>query len=115
MQGLDVRVVTAMVGEVETKIFSNASQTERTLPDSSFYHSVSSLISQQGKGELQAENEKVEVTAENLVRDVLSGKNGHVWRGGVAGRAKFSHWMLPERVFEWFIHLGRGLDQVKAP
>ncbi|OTB00232.1 hypothetical protein M426DRAFT_66357 [Hypoxylon sp. CI-4A] len=115
MQGLDVRVITAMVGEVETKIYENASQVELSLPASSYYHSASHIISKQARGELQAENEKVEVTAANLVRDILRGRDGHVWRGGVAGRAKYLHWMLPERFFEWFIHLGRGLNLIKAP
>ncbi|KAI1412825.1 hypothetical protein F5Y13DRAFT_179959 [Hypoxylon sp. FL1857] len=115
MQGLDVRVVTAMVGEVETKIYDNAGPTNWSLPASSYYHSVKHLISQQAAGKMQAENEKAEVTAENLVRDVLRGRNGHVWRGGVAGRAKYFHWILPERLFEWGIHVGRGVNQVKTP
>ncbi|KAF3055678.1 NADPH-dependent 1-acyldihydroxyacetone phosphate reductase [Daldinia childiae] len=115
MQGLDVRVITAMIGEVETKIYDNAGQTDRALPTSSYYKSIKHLIFQQASGEMQVENEKAEVTAESLVRDVLSGRDGHVWRGGVAGRAKYFHWMLPERLFEWALHVHRGVYQVRAP
>jgi hypothetical protein len=114
MQGLGVRVITAMVGEVETGIYQNA-RTPPSLPPSSYYASIKDLIFKQGTGEMQTENEKASVTAENLVRDVLSGRNGHVWRGGVAGRAKYLHWMLPERFFEWFLHSSRGVYQVQPP
>jgi len=114
MQGLGVRVITAMVGEVETKIYDNAT-TPPSLPASSYYLAIKHLIFQQGTGQMQKENEKAEVTAENLVRDVLSGRDGHVWRGGVAGRAKYFHWILPERFFERMLHTSRGVYQVKAP
>lgn len=114
LQGLGVRVITAMVGEVETKIYDNARATPTT-PAGSFYTAIKDIIFQQGTGEMQKENEKAEVTAENLVRDVLSGKDGHVWRGGVAGRAKYLHWMLPERFFERFLHANRGVYQLTPP
>lgn len=114
MQGLGVRVITAMVGEVETKIYDNA-LISPSLPPSSYYKSIKQLIFQQGTGVMQVENEKAEVTAENLVKDVLSGRNGHVWRGGVAGRAKYFHWILPERFFEWFLHSSRGVYEVVPP
>ncbi|KAM0795811.1 hypothetical protein BDR22DRAFT_882864 [Usnea florida] len=100
LKGLGVRVITAMVGEVETNIYDNAS-TPPSLPSSSYYASIKDLIFQQ------------EITAENLVSDVLGGRDGHVWRGGVAGRAKYFHWILPERFIEWFLHAGRGVYQVK--
>lgn len=114
MQGLGVRVITAMVGEVETNIYRNA-RAPPSLPPSSYYTSIKDLIFQQGTGQMQKENEKASVTAENLVRDVLSGRDGHVWRGGVAGRAKYLHWMVPERLFEWFLHSSRGIYQVEPP
>lgn len=114
MQGLGVRVVTAMVGEVETKIYDSRTATP-SLPASSYYASIKDFIFQQGTGQMQKENEKAEVTADNLVRDVLSGRDGHVWRGGVAGRAKYFHWILPERFFERVLHANRGVYQVKPP
>ncbi|KAK4244510.1 hypothetical protein C7999DRAFT_43825 [Corynascus novoguineensis] len=114
MQGLGVRVVTAMVGEVETNIYRNA-RAPPSLPPSSYYSAIKDLIFRQGTGQMQVENEPASVTAENLVRDVLGGRDGHVWRGGVAGRAKYFHWVLPERLFEWFLHSSRGVYQVQPP
>ena len=103
-----------MVGEVETNIYDNASSPP-SLPASSYYASIRDLIFQQGTGQMAKENENAEITAENLVRDVLRGRDGHVWRGGVAGRAKYFHWILPERFFEWCLHASRGVYQVKVP
>lgn len=114
MQGLGVRVITAMVGEVETNIYQNG-RVPPSLPPSSYYASVKELIFRQGTGQMQTENEKASVTAANLVRDVLGGRDGHVWRGGVAGRAKYLHWMLPERLFERFLHSSRGVYEVRPP
>ena len=107
-------MLTAMVGEVDTQIYANAT-TPPSLPSTSYYSNVKDIIFQQGTGQLQAENEKAEVTAANLVKDVLSGRDGHVWRGGVAGRAKYASWLMPERLFERLLHASRGVYQVKAP
>lgn len=115
MQGLGVRVITAMVGEVETGIYQQQQQQQLLLPPGSYYTAVADVISRQGTGQLQRHNEAAAVTAESLVRDVLGGRDGHVWRGGVAGRAKYLHWMLPERLFEWFLHSSRGVSLVRPP
>ena len=101
-----------MVGEVETNIYDNAS-TLPSLPSSSYYASIKDLIFQQGTGQMAKENEKAEITAGNLVSDVLGGRDGHVRRGGVAGWVKYFHWILPERFFKWFLHAGRGVYQIK--
>lgn len=103
-----------MIGEVETNIYDNASQPP-SLPSTSYYTAIQDLIFQQGTGQMAKENEKPEITAANLVKDMLGGRDGHVWRGGVAGRAKYLHWMLPERLFEWFLHSSRGVYQIRAP
>lgn len=86
-----------MVGEVETKIYHNSRPLK--LPDGSYYKSVESFIVDQASGKLQKTNEKAEVTAHNLVRDVQSGRVGFTWRGGVAGTAKLASWLLPTRLF----------------
>ncbi|KAJ9485201.1 hypothetical protein VN97_g8155 [Penicillium thymicola] len=97
LEPLGVRVLTAMVGEVETKIYQNSRPLK--LPDGSYYKSVESFIVDQASGKLQKTNEKAEVTAHNLVRDVQNGRVGFTWRGGVAGTAKLASWLLPTRLF----------------
>ena len=97
MEPLGVRVVTAMVGEVQTKIYENGDPPQ--LPTDSYYASVQQYITRQATGKLQESNELAEVTARNLVSDVLGGLSGHTWRGGVAGTARIASWLLPTRIF----------------
>ncbi|RAL09581.1 putative short-chain dehydrogenase/reductase [Aspergillus homomorphus CBS 101889] len=98
MEPLGVRVIAAMVGEVETNIYQNGLRTLK-LPADSYYRSVEHIIADQAAGKLQTKNERPEVTARNLVRDVLSGRSGFTWRGGVAGTARLASWLLPTRFF----------------
>ena len=97
MEPLGVRVVTAMVGEIETNIYQNCEPP--ILPPGSYYKSVEQYIIDQAAGKLQKQNEPLEITARNLLRDVLSGRSGQTWRGGVAGTAKLATWLLPTRLF----------------
>ncbi|KAK6078939.1 IBR finger domain protein (short-chain dehydrogenase) [Seiridium cupressi] len=85
---LGVHVVTAMVGEIETEFYGKGASF--ALPPGSHYKPAEAIIRKQGLGEMQTNNEKAEVTASNLVKDVLSGRTGKVWRGGVAGTVKIS-------------------------
>lgn len=97
MEPLGVRVVTAMVGEIATNIYQNAETP--ILPPGSYYTSVQQYIIDQAAGKLQQQNEPLEITARNLVQDVLGGRSGQTWRGGVAGTAKLATWLLPNRLF----------------
>lgn len=96
MAPLGVRVITAMVGEVETQIYQGG-QSYR-LPENSLYKAVEQYIVKQGKGELQKNNEPADRVAKSLVNDVLSGMSGQTWRGGLAGTVKIVHWLLPSRL-----------------
>ncbi|KAL4986121.1 putative short-chain dehydrogenase/reductase [Aspergillus falconensis] len=115
MEPLGVRVITAMVGEVETNIYANANNEPFKLPSNSYYRCVESFIQDQAAGKLQTQNEPVQITARNLVKDVLSGKSGQIWRGGVAGTARLALWLLPGRLFEWMMHSNRGVYKVVPP
>jgi hypothetical protein len=102
-----------MVGEVATGFYAHSSATEAfVLPPGSHYKSVEAIIGKQGAGELQTNNERAEVVARNIVRDVVVGRKGQIWRGGVAGTAKYASWLLPTRLFEWVLHQGRGVYEI---
>ncbi|KAK6069904.1 IBR finger domain protein (short-chain dehydrogenase) [Seiridium cupressi] len=110
---LGVHVVTAMVGEIETEFYGKGASF--ALPPGSHYKPAEAIIRKQGLGEMQTNNEKAEVTASNLVKDVLSGRTGKVWRGGVAGTVKYVSWMVPTKLFEWGLHRSRGLSELHVP
>lgn len=114
MGPLGVRVVTAMVGEVETQFYTHP-QPRFSLPASSHYKQIEEVIGKQSRGELQVNNESAEATAKSIVNDVVSGRSGQIWRGGVAGTAKYASWILPARLFEWVLHKDRGVYDLKNP
>ncbi|KAL4910876.1 hypothetical protein BDW74DRAFT_172335 [Aspergillus multicolor] len=110
---LGARVVTAMVGEVETNIYAHNEPSK--LLEKSYYRCVESFIADQAAGKMQTHNEPVDVTARNLVGDVLRGFSGKTWRGGVAGTARITLWLLPGRLFERIMHSSRGVNKVVPP
>ncbi|KAI1412491.1 putative short-chain dehydrogenase/reductase [Hypoxylon sp. FL1857] len=111
LEPLGVRVVTAMVGAINTQIYT---KTETVVPRGSYYSPIEDIITKQARGELQEpNNEPVDITARNVVRDTLSGRHGKIWRGGEAGAASIGSWLLPTPFLEWFLHRQRGLYQLK--
>ncbi|KAI9689619.1 MAG: putative secondary metabolism biosynthetic enzyme [Bathelium mastoideum] len=108
---LGVRVVTAMVGAMETKLSDNR---EVSLPPGSYYKSIEGTIKKQSRGEMQVSlNEAADVTARNLVKDTLSGRRGQIWRGGEAGRASVLSWLVPTALRERILNTERGIYQLK--
>ncbi|GAW16645.1 hypothetical protein ANO14919_060800 [Xylariales sp. No.14919] len=107
---LDVRVVTAMVGEVETGFYEHAAPF--SLPASSYYKAVEATIRKQSTGELQVNNQKAEDVARSLVKEVTGGGSGQAWHGGLAGTVKYASWLVPTKIFEWLLHRNRGLSDL---
>lgn len=112
LEPLGIRVVTAMVGAVETDIYKKSNK--MTLPKDSWYMPIEKIIEKQASGEMQEpNNESAEITAHSIVRDTLRGRSGQIWRGGEAGLASIGSWLLPTRFREWILHQQRGLWQLR--
>ncbi|KUI69407.1 NADPH-dependent 1-acyldihydroxyacetone phosphate reductase [Cytospora mali] len=108
---LGVRVVTAMVGSVDTQIYQKY---DVAMPADSWYKSVEPFIKNQSRGKFQEQfNEPIDQVAHNLVADTLKGRQGKIWRGGDAGMAKYASWLLPTWLFERILHQGRGIYELK--
>lgn len=107
LEPLGVQVLTIMLGQVKTQIYTNTPVFY--LPEGSPYEKIASAIARQDSGEMNLNNESAEVTARNLARDVMSGRSGKIWRGGLAGTVALALWLLPTRLFEWVVHLNRGV------
>ncbi|CCT76013.1 related to 1-acyldihydroxyacetone-phosphate reductase [Fusarium fujikuroi] len=111
LEPLGVRVLTAMVGAINTEIYDGC---DVVLPTDSWYKPIESIIRRQAKGELQLpNNEAVEVTAASIVRDTLSGRRGKIWRGGEAGIASVGSWLFPTWLVESILHRNRGLSALR--
>ncbi|KAH7019737.1 putative short-chain dehydrogenase/reductase [Ilyonectria destructans] len=108
---LGVRVVTAMVGAINTQIYA---ESDIMLSTDSWYKPIEEIIKKQAQGVMQEpNNESVEITARNIVQDTLRGRRGKIWRGGEAGTASVGSWLFPTRVVEWILHRQRGLSQLR--
>ncbi|SMY20455.1 unnamed protein product [Zymoseptoria tritici ST99CH_1A5] len=113
VEPLGLRVVTAMVGEVQSQIWQQGDSYK--LPEGSYYKSVERFIVDQMEGKKQAKEEPAETVAKSLVDDVLSGMSGQTWRGGQAGAAKNALRFVPSKLFERILHKDRGVDKITAP
>jgi 1-acylglycerone phosphate reductase len=110
LQPLGVTVITAMIGAVHTPIHDKAG--ELVLPEGSYYQSVRETINDQRKGMTKPGSQQVDVTAKNLVNDIVAGRAGLVWRGGTATLVRYLVWLLPSGLFEHVVNDGRGLNKV---
>lgn len=107
LEPLGVRVMTVMLGQVSTQMYANTPVFH--LPEGSPYEKIASTILSSSKGDLNHNNEPADVVARNLVRDTIGGRRGQIWRGGLAGTVYLALWLLPKRLFEWIVHLPRGI------
>ncbi|KAF5611340.1 1-acyldihydroxyacetone-phosphate reductase [Fusarium tjaetaba] len=74
LEPLGVRVVTAMVGAINTEIYDGC---DVALPNDSWYKPIESIIQRQARGEMQLpNNEAVEVTAASIKQRLICTSKG---------------------------------------
>ena len=95
MAPLGIKVITAMTGMVRTRFFDNMEPV--VLPQDSYYKPAEAQVNGTPgqKGSMDRNKMELEVYAERLVRDVLSGKTGPVYRGGLATTSKWLSMLMP--------------------
>lgn len=79
MKPLGVNVVTVMTGSIKTQWFINVPKL--VLPEDSYYTSVEENVAAYARGDLGVPETEVDVYAGRVVRDVLGGAQGTIWRG----------------------------------
>lgn len=96
LKPLGIDVITAMVGMVESKFHDNLDEPQ--LRDDSLYKPAEKNIkmsSTPGAGLLQHYEMSQEKFSANLVDDILAGKSGKIWRGGMSTMSRILSWLLP--------------------
>lgn len=95
MRPLGVRVVSLVVGAVDTNITAAASRTE--LPDGSPYKvkSVEDAIRKLTSGRDGIKRTPADEFAKKVVDDILGCVSGRIWRGQMAGVANIASKMVP--------------------
>ncbi|KAL5349194.1 hypothetical protein ACLOAV_005482 [Pseudogymnoascus australis] len=81
MAPLGVRVVTVILGGVETTGNNPDNRKELVLPANSYYQKIAAIINRHQKGLVHTNKQNVDVVARNVVDDVLSGRSGFIRRG----------------------------------
>ena len=94
MDPLGVRVLTVMTGVVATRILTNSPVPK--LPDGSFYKTAEEKLVERAAGATLGNMPvPAERFAEEIVGDVIAGRSGRIWRGGLSGTVKWLHAWLP--------------------
>ena len=97
MKPLGVKVITSMVGMVESKFHDNL--TEVVIRDDSMYKPAEKWIKMSatpGQGSMKRFEMPLEKFSERFAEDVLKGgSNGRIWRGGMSTICRVLKWLLP--------------------
>ncbi|KAI0867977.1 putative short-chain dehydrogenase/reductase [Hypoxylon argillaceum] len=113
MEPLGVRVVTPIIGGVATNFFINALNEPFHLPENSYYKPIEKILENQHGGGNVRLRQDVDVTARNIMNDVLGGASGCIWRGARSTEAKWLSWILPPWALEWLANRSRGLEELR--
>ncbi|OBT85709.1 hypothetical protein VE02_05949 [Pseudogymnoascus sp. 03VT05] len=81
MEPLGVQVVTVILGGVETTGNNPDNRKDLELPANSYYQKIAAIINRHKKALVHNKKHNVDVAANNVVNDVLSGRAGFVRRG----------------------------------
>lgn len=111
MEPLGVRVVTLMTGSADTPMFGKPSG-RLNLPETSYYYGVQDAAYKE-RMDHQKKAMKVNVLAEHLVKDILSGTKGPIWRGALATLVRVITSALPAWVVDKLVNAERGIKEVK--
>ena len=113
LEPLGVRVVTAMTGSADTPMFDKPGGRLK-LPETSYYHGVQDAAYKE-RMDHRTKAVKVELLAKLLVKDVLSGAIGRIWRGAFAGIVKITELLSLTWLIDQMVNSERGLEQVRRP
>ncbi|RFU82108.1 short-chain dehydrogenase reductase family [Trichoderma arundinaceum] len=93
LQPLGVRVITIQTGVVESGFFEGLQGFK--LPETSYYRPIEDQLRRRAEGNAGYKAMRADLYAEQVARDVDSGKNGKIWRGTMAAPVKYMMWWLP--------------------
>ncbi|KAF2797436.1 NAD(P)-binding protein [Melanomma pulvis-pyrius CBS 109.77] len=107
---LNISVLTVVTGAIETSFMSNIQEPQ--FPPNSFYLSIEQTVKARARGEDGYPRMKSGVFAEKVVKDVLGGKTGKVWRGENATTTWLANILLPVSIIDRIVSSGTGLTEM---
>ena len=113
LEPLGVRVVTPIIGAIETHIFENSHTGPFQMPSGSYYEPIRPILQEIREGKKQPELTNVDVLARQLVSDILGGARGPVWRGATSTICRWlSNW-LPNWLLDSLNNGARGTSELQ--
>ncbi|THC95353.1 hypothetical protein EYZ11_005167 [Aspergillus tanneri] len=112
MAPLGVRVVTVILGGVQTSGNDPANIEDLELPENSYYRKISAVIDRHKKVLVHPNKQDVDVAAKNLVNDVLSADSVFIRRGAASTLSWFCNTFLPYGLFNSIINRDSGLAEI---
>ncbi|KAL4875004.1 putative short-chain dehydrogenases/reductase [Aspergillus karnatakaensis] len=109
---LGVRVVTVILGGVETQGNNPANIPDLELPGSSHYREIIDIIDRHKKTQVHQNKQNIETAARNIVGDVLSGKGWFIRRGMASTTSWVCNTFLPYGTFTWLINRESGIERI---
>lgn len=88
-----MRVITVQTGVVESEFFEGLRGF--SLPENSYYRPIEEQLRRRAEGEAGYKAMRTDLYAEQVVKDIISGKTGKLWRGTMAAPVKYLMWWLP--------------------
>ncbi|RAK99294.1 putative short-chain dehydrogenases/reductase [Aspergillus ibericus CBS 121593] len=112
MAPLGVRVVTVVLGGVQTSGNNPANIPDLQLPPGSYYHKVIAVIDRHKKTMNHPNKQNIEIAAKNVVEDLLSERGNFIRRGQASTLSWFCNTFLPYRFFTWMINRESALGEI---
>lgn len=83
-----------------------------SLPETSYYYHVQDAAYKE-RIDHQGQATNVHVLADKLVKDILGGATGTLWRGALSFLVRMMTWVLPSWYIDSLINKERGMDKVR--
>ncbi|KAB8262038.1 hypothetical protein BDV32DRAFT_148031 [Aspergillus pseudonomiae] len=112
MAPLGVRVVTVILGGVQTSGNDPNNIADLELPPGSQYRKIASVIDRHKKTMVHPNKQNIDIAAKNVVDDVLNGHGIFIRRGQASTLSWLCNTFLPYRLFTWMINRESALDQI---
>lgn len=110
LEPLGVRVITSMCGSANTPMFGKPGGQLR-LPKESLFFNAQDAANKE-RSDHQAKAMDVDLLAEALVKSILGGAQGLLWRGSMSSIVRFMTWALPTWVADRLVNSERGINLV---
>lgn len=114
MAPLGVRVITVILGGVETTGNNPNDRKDLELPANSYYQKIEAVINRHQKALIHTNKANVDVAARNIVSDVLSGSSGIIRRGQASTLSWLFNTFLSYSLTTYLANGESGLAQLRG-